>query len=262
MPLLDPARVAGLLAEATGRFDVDAADLIDSTNSELMRRAAAGAGSGSVLVADRQSAGRGRRGRSWLSDPETSLTFSVLWRFAGPVERLAGLSLSVGVALAEAVESLGGQGVGLKWPNDVLLRRGDGFAKLAGVLVELSSDRRGTQAVIGIGLNLQAPPADPSLLAASLAEAGAVVERHAVLAALLRALARMLGEHEAAGFAALQTRWQARHIWQDQPVSLIEEGCLLMQGMARGVDAQGALLLETDTGLQSVWSGDVSLRAA
>src|SRR5574343_412843 len=222
MPLLDPDRVAGLLAEATGRFDVDAVDLIDSTNSELMRRAAAGVGSGSVLVADRQSAGRGRRGRSWLSDPETSLTFSVLWRFAGPVERLAGLSLSVGVALAEAVESLGGQGVGLKWPNDVLLRRGDGFAKLAGV----------------------------------------VVERHAVLAALLRALARVLGEHEAAGFAALQTSWQARHIWQDQPVSLIEEGRLLMQGMARGVDAQGALLLETDTGLQSVWSGDVSLRAA
>jgi BirA family biotin operon repressor/biotin-[acetyl-CoA-carboxylase] ligase len=93
--------------QSAGRFDVDALDECDSTSSELMRRAERGAPSGSVVVADRQSAGRGRRGRSWLSSPESSLTFSLLWRFPGNAASLSGLSLAVGVGLAQAMENLG-----------------------------------------------------------------------------------------------------------------------------------------------------------
>ena len=135
MTLIDPVLLKGRLGILAGRFNVDALDECDSSSSELMRRAAHGVPDGTVIVADKQTAGRGRRGRNWLSSPESSLTFSVLWRFSGNAASLSGLSLAVGVGLARAMESLGAAGVCLKWPNDVLLRSGDGFAKLAGVLI-------------------------------------------------------------------------------------------------------------------------------
>ena len=157
MTLIDPALLKSRLGLLAGRFDVDALAECDSTSSELLRRADKGAPAGTVIVADRQSAGRGRRGRSWLSAPEASLTFSLLWRFSGAPGQLAGLSLAIGVALANGLEKLGASGIRLKWPNDVLLECNGDFAKLAGILIELASDRRGTQAIIGIGLNLQPP---------------------------------------------------------------------------------------------------------
>lgn len=159
MALIDPVSFKSRLGDLAGRFDVDALDECDSTNSELMRRADRGAPSGTVIVADRQSAGRGRRGRQWLSSPEKSLTFSLLWRFPAKGAGLAGLSLAVGVGLVKGLESLGAAGIRLKWPNDVLFQSSDEFAKLAGILIELCSDRRGMQAIIGIGLNLL-PPTD------------------------------------------------------------------------------------------------------
>ena len=171
MALLDLVLLKSRLGLLAGRFDVDAVDTCDSTSSELLRRAEQGAPAGAVVVADRQTAGRGRRGRTWLSVPGESLTFSLLWRFACPSGGLAGLSLAVGVALAQGLEALGAGGICLKWPNDVLLRCGDDFAKLAGVLVELASDAQGTQAVIGIGLNLRPPRADLPQPAAGLDQA-------------------------------------------------------------------------------------------
>ena len=260
MSLIDPALLQTRLA-AAGRFDVDALVECDSTNSELMRRAERGAPAGSVLVADRQSAGRGRRGRSWLSSPESSLTFSVLWRFPGPMTRLSGLSLAVGVALGRALRQLGASNVRLKWPNDVLLMHADGHAKLAGVLVELASDRRGIQAVIGIGLNLAAPPEDLPQPAAGLTEALTTpVDRHQVLAAVLDALAQVLDTFSSQGFAALQADWQQMNAWADQPVRVGGDGECERLGICRGVDQDGALLLETANGLETVLAGDVSLR--
>lgn len=263
MALLDPTLLIGRLPHASGRFDVDAVDCLDSTNSELQRRADAGAASGSVLVADIQTAGRGRRGRHWLSTPEHSLTFSLLWRFPGPPGRLAGLSLAVGVALAKGLANLGAHDIGLKWPNDVLLRQGDDYGKLAGILVELASDRRGTQAIIGIGLNLVRPAGELPQAAAGLADiTGCVHERHTVLAALLDALAETLDAFTVDGFAGLKMDWQARHAWQDQAVRLLGDGETPLDGICRGADADGALLLETGSGMQRIFSGDVSLRRA
>lgn len=271
MPLIDSTQLHLLLAEAAGRFDVDALDEVDSTSSELSRRAARGAPVGTVIVADRQTAGRGRRGRAWLSAPADSLTFSLLWRFTGDPLRLSGLSLAVGVALARALESLGAQGVVLKWPNDVLLarsaeregERGGDFAKLAGILIELSTDRRGTQAIIGIGLNLQAPAGDLPQPAAGLAQAmPAVPERHALLAALLRELLRQLTQFAVDGFAGAKTDWTARHAWQDQPVRIVDEGEAGLSGLCRGVADDGALLVETAHGCERILAGDVSLRRA
>jgi len=263
MPLIDPVLLKSRLAALAGRFDVDAVDLCDSTSSELSRRADKGAPAGTVIVADRQSAGRGRRGRDWLSAPEASLTFSVLWRFSGSPARLAGLSLAVGVALARALENLGAAGICLKWPNDVLLRRGDAYAKLAGILIELSSDRRGTQAVIGIGLNLLPPAGDLPQAAAGLVDAmHDMPERHVVLAAILASLADVLDVFAASGFAALKADWQQRHAWQGEAVHLLGEGEPPLAGCCRGADDDGALLLETAAGLQRIFSGDVSLRRA
>jgi len=261
MPLIDLVLLKARLAELAGRFDVDALDSCDSTSSELLRRAEAGAPAGSVVVADRQSAGRGRRGRVWLSAPENSLTFSVLWRFPGSMARLGGLSLVVGVALVRALEGLGARGVGLKWPNDLLLATAEGQAKVAGVLVELASDRRGSQAVIGIGLNLLQPSGELPQPAAGLAQAGLPgVDRHLLLAAILRELADVLDRFAADGFAALRPQWQQRHVWQGELVRILGETEPPLVGTCLGVDEDGALLLDTAAGTQRIYSGDVSLR--
>lgn len=257
--LIDPARLKPLLGALAARFDVDALAEASSSSDLLLARAAQGAGSGTVLVIDRQTAGRGRRGRSWTSSPETSLTFSLLWRFDGGVERLAGLSLAVGVALVRALAALGCRGAALKWPNDVLL---DG-RKLAGILVELSSERRGMVAVIGIGINLAQPPADPALEvpAAALADAMPVPpERHVLLAQILTELAPALDRFSQSGFAAFRGEWQGLHAWQDREVAVLRDGNVEMAGICRGADVDGALLVETAAGLTRCLSGDLSLR--
>lgn len=259
--LIDPARLKPLLGTLAVRFDVDALAACSSSSDVLLERTARGAASGSVVVADRQTAGRGRRGRHWNSAPADSLTFSLLWRFAPDFERLAGLSLVVGVAVAQALQGIGVAGLGLKWPNDVLL---DG-RKLGGILVELSSDRRGIAAVIGIGLNLAPPPQPETLdtLPASLDEAlPARPDRHALLAALLAELAPRLDRFAAAGFVAQRADWQALHAWQDRPVQLLRDGRVEVEGVCRGADADGALLVDTAAGLQRCLSGDLSLRPA
>jgi BirA family biotin operon repressor/biotin-[acetyl-CoA-carboxylase] ligase len=261
MTLIDLALLKTRLGSLAGRFDVDALDECDSTSSELLRRAELGAPAGTVIVADWQHAGRGRRGRNWLSSPESSLTFSLLWRFSGNASGLSGLSLAVGVGLVHALESLGAQGVCLKWPNDVLLRSGDEYAKLAGILIELSFDGRGTQAIIGIGLNLESPPGELTQAAAGLVRACPhPADRHDVLAAILGHLAGVLDTFAEHRFFALKMEWQRYNAWQDQFVQILGEGEEPKIGRCLGVDASGALLLGTAAGVERILSGDVSLR--
>lgn len=263
MALIDPVLLKSRLGVLAGRFDVDALDECDSTNSELMRRADRGAPSGTVVVADRQSAGRGRRGRSWLSTAGDSLTFSVLWRFPGSAAQLGGLSLAIGAGLAEALEQLGAAGIRVKWPNDLLLGTGDDFAKLAGILIESSSDRRGCQVIIGIGLNLAAPPGDFPQPVAGLDRAFAVLpERHALLAALLGGVVQALDTFAVDGFFGLKSKWQRYHAWQGLPVRIIGDGTEALSGTCLGVDDDGALLLATAAGTERIVAGDVSLRPA
>jgi len=259
-PLIDSICLKPLLGTLAARFDVDALATGSSSNDLLLERAARGAASGSVLVVDRQTAGRGRRGRHWQSSPQGSLTFSLLWRFAGGVERLAGLSLAVGVALARGLAALGVSEVRLKWPNDVLLNG----RKLAGILVELSSERRGMVAVIGVGINLLPPPADAILdtPAAALADVLPVPpERHLLLATLLAELAPVLDRFAAEGFPALRDEWQALHAWQGQAVNVLRDGRIELAGRCLGADADGALLIDGTRGVERCLSGDLSLRS-
>lgn len=260
--LIDADRLLALLGSAGPTFSLAVLAECESTSTLLLERARRGAASGTLLVADRQTAGRGRRGRQWLSSPAASLTFSLLWRFPGDVARLAGLSLAVGVALARALDQCGAPGVGLKWPNDVLL----GGGKVAGVLIELESAPASVAAVIGIGLNLQLPPAgDDDFLHPPAALAQAVdplPERHRLLAQVMIELAAVLERFADGGFAVLRDEWQARHAWQQRPVRLLNGARVDRAGVCLGADVDGALLLRTDAGVERCFSGDVSLRSA
>ncbi|MES2299509.1 MAG: biotin--[acetyl-CoA-carboxylase] ligase [Pseudomonadota bacterium] len=228
-----------------------------STNADLLARLATLDGP-TLLVAASQSAGRGRAGRSWLSQPGAALTFSLAWKFNAALSRLAGLPLAVGVALAEALAALDVH-VQLKWPNDLL--REDG--KLAGILIETQSAPDGaTWAVIGVGINLLMPDELEARIghAAAAAPWLAKMDRAALMAALLDALATMLAQFEQTGFAPFCARWNSRHAHQGRAVSIIDAGLVLHEGVAAGVDASGCLLLDTSTGRVAVVSGDVSLR--
>ncbi len=280
--MFDLALLRDLLGPHAARFDVDALLECGSTSDVLAARAARGAPSGSVVVAERQLAGRGRRGRNWRSwtgAPEKSLTFSLLWRFSmqaggtagsGGNPNLAGLSLAVGVAVARALEALQVPGIALKWPNDILMTVGDTPGKLGGILVELSTTRQATEAIIGIGLNLDLPPKPAEgerdsaafvLPPAALAAVAPEIERHVLLARLLIELLRVLETFSVNGFAVLRDEWQRRHAWQDRPVALLgEQGEILSEGRCLGVDTDGLLLLATDSGNERIVSGDISLR--
>lgn len=254
-PSIDLARLARLLGDRARRFDADLLAECDSTNAVLLARAEAGAPSGSVVVAETQTAGRGRRGRAWISAPGDSLTFSLLWRFA-PGTAPAGLSLAVGLAVARGIEKVGAGDTVLKWPND-LLREG---RKLGGILVELVPGAPHA-AVIGIGLNLRLPAALPAELRESTAALGPG-DANALLAALLAELLDVLEAFAAGGFAPLRADWRARHAFEDAPVRLLSDFAPPRDGLCRGVDADGALLFEAGGRVERVLSGEVSLRSA
>lgn len=249
------------LGALAGDFAIDWVAECASTNSLLVDAPPHDDGRIHVVVADRQTAGRGRRGRQWLSWDDASLTFSALWRFVPGAPAPAGLSLVVGLALARALEELGAQGVQLKWPNDVLVH-GD---KLAGILIDLLPGRgRPPAAVIGIGLNLRLPadadiPGQTGVTDLARALEAAPPARAAILAAILGELHRLLDTYSNAGFPALREAWMQRNAFAELPVRIAGESETL-HGICAGVDEDGALLLRTDAGLQRILAGDVSLR--
>jgi BirA family biotin operon repressor/biotin-[acetyl-CoA-carboxylase] ligase len=249
---LSIASIAAALGPLAPRFDVDVIAECESTNTLLLARAGS-APSGAVLVAERQTAGRGRMGRSWHAEPDASLTFSLLHRLPRGVVP-AGLSLAVGVAIAEALRELGIAGVALKWPNDILR---DG-RKLAGILIELAS----SAAVIGVGLNLRLPADLPDDVKAAAAALDRDIDRNELLARLLASLHDVLEAFGSGGFAALRERWLALNAYAGAPVRVISEFAVPVEGICMGVDVDGALLLETSVCVQRIISGDVSLRPA
>ncbi|WP_243049958.1 biotin--[acetyl-CoA-carboxylase] ligase [Dyella sp. RRB7] len=233
---------------------------IDSTSSEIQRRVAT-LPDLSVVLAETQSAGRGRRGRTWLSPPGLNIYLSCLKRFDAGFAALSGLSLAVGVIVMRTLSSLGIIGAGLKWPNDVLSDDG----KLAGILVELSGEYQGPcAAIIGVGLNVRLTPAlreqagQPVDDLASLA--GAVVpDRNTVAAALITALVDGLGQFEREGFAAFIDEY-ARHDRLRGQALRVQGALGALDGIGAGVDARGALLLQTPTELRAIDSADVTVR--
>lgn len=259
---LDAGRIAALLGADAHVFSVEVADRLASTNTTLLERAAAGAPHGLVLAAEWQDSGRGRRGRAWHTALGGGLTFSVLWRFASGLGRLSGLSLVCGVAVVRALRALGAPDVMLKWPNDLLWQG----RKIGGLLIEVQGDALGPSAVvIGLGLNVRLPREVLDRIdqpAIDLETAcGVAVDRCALLAGVLRELRGLLEPFEREGFRTVRAEWERYHAFHDAAVELSLPDGSKVCGMARGVDDQGALQIETPQGRRSFHSGEVSLRA-
>ena len=256
--LIDLALCEGALGPLSGRFTLHALAECDSTNTQLMRLAETGAATGSVLIADLQTAGRGRRGRVWHSAPDQSLVFSLLWRL--PKDRMPeALSLVVGMGLMRAVAELGVIDPKVKWPNDIVC---DG-RKLAGVLIDLQPGQL-QSAIIGIGINLGLPLGLPEDIAAASVGLDELLprksSREVLLAIALKHLARVLDQYERDGFAALRDEWQQVHALHGRNVNV--SGGETLSGICTGVGERGELLVKTTQGLRQVLSGDVSLRPA
>lgn len=263
--LLDVARVCeGLSPRSRALLGVLVVEpVLDSTNAEVLRRLSAGAPAGLACTAELQTAGRGRRGRTWVSPFARNLYLSLSWEYEGGAAALEGLSLAVGVAVVRALEELGVSGLQLKWPNDLLFHG----AKLGGVLLEMVGDASGRcQVVVGVGINVRMPEAVAASIDQSWTDlrsiAGEQVPgRNQLLATLLDHLLPLLASFGATGFAPWREAWLALDAFADAPV-VISSGDFRKAGIARGVDERGALRLETSLGLQPVYGGEISLRAA
>ena len=258
---LNRAKIEDALGPMAQYYHVHILDATESTNSALMDAAASGAPDGSVVCAEYQFAGRGRRGRQWHSVLGGSLTFSVLWRFEEGIAALVGLSLAVGVAMARALNQFSRFPVKLKWPNDVLVD----YRKLAGILVEIQGDIQGPSfAVVGIGLNVRLPPDQRESIeqaVVDLEEMQVQMDRNHLLATCLVELKAVMDVMRRDGFSGLRTEWESHHAHAGQAVSLMLPDSHTVTGIARGVDDTGAFLLQSDNGACVAYnSGDIRLR--
>ena len=239
--------------------DLELAGVVDSTNTVAMTKAVAGA-SGYVCSAEQQTAGRGRRGRSWVSPYGSSLYLSVVWEFAGGASALEGLSLAVGVAVVAALEKVGVADARLKWPNDVLHQQ----RKLSGVLLEMVGDAEGPcRVVVGVGLNVAMATAPATVIDQPWVDVSSItdvpVTRSRLLALVLNELMPLLADFEQHGFAAYRQRWQALDAYAGQQVA-VQLGDDVVVGTAAGVDASGAVIVDTVAGQRLFHGGELSLR--
>jgi BirA family biotin operon repressor/biotin-[acetyl-CoA-carboxylase] ligase len=259
---LDATTVSGALGPAAGRFQVEILDEVQSTNSLVLERAAAGAPSGAVLATEVQTGGRGRRGRAWLSALGGALTFSLLWRFDEGPAALSGFSLVVGLACAKALAARGTAGVGVKWPNDLQC---DG-RKVGGILIELQGDALGPSAVvIGIGLNVRLPAGLAEAVdqpVTDITSAGGSDDRNALLAAVLAELAAGIDRFQAGGFAALADEFARWHVLRDRDIVVSLPDGSRVEGRVTGTASDGALLVDTASGARRFHGGEVSVRAS
>lgn len=235
---------------------------IDSTSSELLRRGNSVADF-SIVMAETQTAGRGRRGRSWLSPPGLNIYLSCLKRFEAGFAALSGLSLAIGVIVLRALHALGVDGALLKWPNDVLADSG----KLAGILVELSGEYQGPcAAVIGVGINVRLTDAlreqagQPVCDLATLVR-GMPPDRNQVAAALVTSLVEGLVQFEREGFAAFIEEYAEYDALRGVPLR-VSSAAGELHGVGAGIDERGALQLQTAGGLRGIDSADVTVRRA
>jgi BirA family biotin operon repressor/biotin-[acetyl-CoA-carboxylase] ligase len=263
--LLDATLIQqALTRDARGRVrQVDVAWSLESTNTVLLSRGDLPIGKSDVCLAEYQSAGRGRRGRSWLAPPGASICLSLSWHFPEVPRDLGALSLVTGVCALRALKEHALEDIRLKWPNDLLLEG----RKLGGILIELRAESAGpTYVVIGIGINvalganLLRQIAAAGTNATDLKSAGLVAtSRNAIVASLVDSIVRGLMEFEKQGLRAFIEEWRRADALRGQMVN-VHAGEQVSRGLARGVDISGALLVETTQGLRKFVSGEVSVR--
>jgi BirA family biotin operon repressor/biotin-[acetyl-CoA-carboxylase] ligase len=262
LEFIDAAAVLQQLGPDGKGLRLEVLDAVESTNSYLFARAQDPAAHGQVVIAEMQTAGRGRRGRAWHTPLAGALTFSLLWRFQQGVAALGGLSLAVGLAVAQGCEALAIEGIQLKWPNDVM----HGGRKLAGILIEVQGEMQGPSvAVIGVGLNYRLTAAVLENIDQGTADIAAITallpSRNQLFAEVLRRLAVDLRLFETRGFTPLIADWEKRHCFQHKPVRLTFPDGSGVSGVAEGVAADGSITLATSAGRRRFSVGEISLRA-
>jgi BirA family transcriptional regulator, biotin operon repressor / biotin---[acetyl-CoA-carboxylase] ligase len=257
---LDAAMLRERLDEVDSALNLEVFEEVDSTNHLLMKRLGSDTGP-TVLCAEYQSSGKGRRGRAWSAAPGGGLMFSLSWRFERPVGELGGLSLVTGLALIRALSRHSGHSLQLKWPNDIVAN----FRKLAGILVEIQGEATGpAAAVIGVGVNLSLPKVMRSEISqgvVDMAELGWTTRRNELLVDCIAQIVSMLKAFDKSGFAPYIEEWHQWHAYQGKDVSLMLPDGTTDSGRVIGVDASGALLVEDETGTARRYScGEVTLR--
>ncbi len=267
------ANLSPLAGAAVSRLDVLFAT--DSTNERLARLAMPAPGELSACLAEYQSGGRGRRGRSWLSPLGHGLCLSIAWRYDTAPRDLPALSLVAGVAAAGALRTLGIGDVGLKWPNDLVLSGANHASytggKLGGILVEVAGESGGPlRVIVGIGLNVVtaddlvprviATPGAAVPVALDQLANGVSLSRNRLAAALISSLHDSLVTFENAGFPAFLAAFRALDVLSGRPVTVSGNGTQTT-GLAHGIAADGSLLLKQGAAVVAIQSGDVTLRS-
>jgi BirA family biotin operon repressor/biotin-[acetyl-CoA-carboxylase] ligase len=264
LELLDAEQILAALSprgrRAVARLEIH--EGIDSTNRHLMREAATGAPSGTLCLAERQSAGRGRLGRPWISPFGANLYLSMLWRYGAPPAALGGFSLVAGAVVADVLHRVGVKGLALKWPNDLLWGR----RKLGGMLLEVAGEAQGPCAlVVGIGINLRMAPDhgraidQPWVDLAEVLGGGPGIGRNALAALVADALIDALERFGHEGLAPFLVLWDTFDAFRGEQVRLLIAD-REVRGRVIGIAADGALRLDTSDGERRFHAGEVSLR--
>ena len=259
LQLLNVGKITALRQKETTTV-LDVFNVIDSTNQYLKNKLI-NLNNGHACLAEAQTAGRGRHGRQWVSPFGASLYLSMYWSFSGGYQSVGGLSLAVGVAVVSALKKIGIADVQLKWPNDIYARG----KKLAGILIEAEGQMGGAcQCVVGVGLNISMPGNllqidQPWVDLAQITDE--VPDRNRLAAYLLDELVLTLREFEQSGLQPFVSHWQSLDLFRDKEVKLIM-GQKRVLGICRGIDASGALILETENVRRAYYGGEISVRPA
>lgn len=259
LDLLDPS-----LINAARRFadkPLTVLSVVDSTNTYLKSKHSAHQ-NGAACLAEAQTAGRGRQGRKWQSPFGASLYLSMYWTFSGGYQAIGGLSLMIGVAVVEALNRLGVEGLQLKWPNDIYL---DG-KKLGGVLVEVEGQIHDqSHCIVGVGLNIRLPDLVGDEIDQPYTDLAQhttrLPDRNLLAAAVLDELQENLLRFEHEGLAVFLPRWEVLNLFKEKKIKMLC-GPNHFEGVCRGVNKDGALLVQLPDGIKAFYGGEVSVRSA
>jgi len=262
--LLNESSIKREIGEQANFFNIEVMDITTSTNSVMMQKASEGLPHASCIATNIQTAGKGRRGRKWISELGENLTFSFLWRFNQGAAMLSGLSLVVGIALIRTFKQLGINQALLKWPNDVLIFHEKAYKKLAGILIELQGDLDGQSlAVIGIGINLNISKKQIKKIDQPAIDLQKITEEsmnpNNLIALIIKELARVLSEFELNGFSSLKEEWAMSHAFHEKVISLTKGDGQNVIGRVIDISDEGSLILQTNQGQQNFSSGEVVL---
>ena len=250
-----------IIQQVSGVDNVHVEQILESTNQYLLDKLP-NISNGQTCIAEYQAAGRGRRGREWVSPFASHLYFSMYWRLEAGIEKASGLSLLVGIATVNALEKLGLHGVGLKWPNDLYYQG----KKLAGILIELNAQASDVcHSVIGIGINVRMPEQQGKLIDQPWIDLNNIstqpVDRNQLSGLLIKELHTLLSDYEEKGLTPFLDRWFELDYFLNKQVNLIVADNV-QTGICRGINEQGALLLEIGNEIKPYIGGEISLRLA